>query len=112
MKFTPTNTFFVSRKKTKSFLNNVFPGMDIELRVEEFLNLHAFRFLKNIIDHSCFMVKYRKGKILQGKDLRLVFFKSINKSFLELGSWIKPILNSKKNKNKNNTKKKKRVKSV
>lgn len=56
-----------------NFLRMFFPYIHLDLRCEQFININIIKEFTDIIEYACISANYRGGKILQSKDIRLIF---------------------------------------
>mmetsp|Transcript_525 Transcript_525/g.1234 ORF Transcript_525/g.1234 Transcript_525/m.1234 type:complete len:105 (+) Transcript_525:3133-3447(+) len=101
MIFSKKKENLIIKKQLNHFLSKKIKSIEIEPRVEEFLNAYIFIFVKKIIEEGCILAKIRKGRILQAKDMKFSIFKSLKESsggvpFRKRTRWLKKKVSKKK----------------
>ena len=91
-----SNSNIISRKNLINFLRIFFPYIHFDLRCEQFINIKIIKEFTDIIEYACIATKYRGGKILQSKDIRVFFLQKKQEIFPKLNFLNKYSYKSKK----------------
>ena len=95
MKIKNKNKLLNSNEINKFLIKN-HPNLILEMRSKQFIESYITLYIKNLLKESFLLVKHRKGKVLQARDLKTSLLKNSLKTN-ELANIFEKLI--KKNKN-------------